>query len=83
MYGYISNGSSKYVTRVARKAICKKKSFIFDTAVDLNKCLKQIKLPDTFKTSATCSELLSDIRTINNGNGISLSFFDKNTNKRV
>ena len=50
------------------KQVCFENDFKFANPVDLNKCLKQTKLPILLYTCAHISELPSNISTMSEGN---------------
>ena len=55
----ILDGSSEYVAHVKTKT---KKGQLRDDAVGVNKCLKEIKIPNSFNISASYSKLPSCIQ---------------------
>ena len=69
---YIFNGNSELVKQVRRKTDFLKMSIEFATSFDLNKCLKQIKLPISLFTCQSSSESPSNLNIM-----ISSNFFFK------
>ena len=82
----ISDGVTQNTLRTSKgEWVCVKINLKFAIALDLNKCLDQVKLPISLNTVASISELPSDIspcpETYGTKNEIYLSHFrcDKNT----